>query len=141
MQDCIEWAGGFKSDGYGYLYVGERKNRKQVIAHRHVAEQHYGPLGAQVVRHRCDNRRCVNPDHLLVGSQVANARDNAVRGPRHCKLKLTLSQVKEIKKKLPHSTTVALGKEYGVSQMTISKIKTGRSWAWIDDESHLPLGE
>ena len=137
MLDCIEWAGGFKSDGYGYLYV----NGVQVIAHRHVAEQHFGPLGARVVRHRCDNRRCVNPDHLIIGDQVGNARDTCVRGERHCKLKLTLEQVKEIKAKLPYNTTVALAAEYGVTQTTISKIKTGRTWAWIDDKSHLPIGE
>ena len=77
MLDCIEWAGGFKSDGYGYLYV----NGVQVIAHRHVAEQHFGPLGARVVRHRCDNRRCVNPDHLEVGTKKDNAADMVQRLP------------------------------------------------------------
>jgi hypothetical protein len=74
---CWEWTGG-KSDGYGQLC--DEYGRK-VRAHRYSYTIHHGPIpSGRVVRHTCDNPGCVNPSHLLLGTQLDNAADRDVRG-------------------------------------------------------------
>jgi hypothetical protein len=76
---CWWWIGGVKDDGYGTLKV----NGPEVGAHRFSWEIHGGsiPEGKWVLHH-CDNPRCVNPDHLFLGTHQDNMRDRSVRG-RH----------------------------------------------------------
>ena len=74
---CWEWQGSRRGDSYGQLYV----NHKHRAAHRFsffMANYYYPP----VVRHKCDNRVCVNPHHLEGGTQTENMRDVVERG-RH----------------------------------------------------------
>jgi|MDSZ01.2.fsa_nt_gb hypothetical protein len=85
--DCWEWAGPKNHYGYGVLSTGGR-NGKSVLAHRYSWELHNGPLPigdgyhGTVVRHKCDNRSCVNPEHLEIGSQKDNVADMDKRGRR-----------------------------------------------------------
>lgn len=75
--ECWEWQGSRRGDSYGQLYVA----RKHRAAHRFsffLANCYYPP----VVRHKCDNRVCVNPHHLQGGTQTDNMRDVVERG-RH----------------------------------------------------------
>jgi hypothetical protein len=76
---CWEWNGARQSGGYGQL----RDNGKTVYAHRLAYELHAGEsVGHRVVRHSCDNRPCVNPAHLELGSRQDNMDDMKARG-RH----------------------------------------------------------
>jgi len=82
--DCWLWtAGVWKSrGGYGKFQAGSsRANARVVYAHRQAWELTNGaiPEGA-IVRHRCDNPPCVNPDHLVLGDQTDNLRDMQRRG-------------------------------------------------------------
>ncbi len=83
---CWEWTGGVNKDGYGQ--VGDSGGT--IGAHRASAELFKGgiPTG-KLVMHICDNRRCVNPDHLSFGSSRINSQDMVVKG-RHGNQKKTV---------------------------------------------------
>ena len=76
MTPCEEWAGPFFASGYGRVQVNGRSRR----AHRVVWEATQGPLAAgEHVLHKCDNKRCVNIDHLHVGSHGDNMAEAVER--------------------------------------------------------------
>ncbi len=73
---CIEWAGCTDRGGYG------RVGKRQEPAHRIAYKLTKGEPGELLVCHACDNRRCVNPDHLWLGTHDDNMRDMVEKG-RH----------------------------------------------------------
>ena len=98
------------------------------MAHRISYEIHIGPIPRGLcVRHKCDNSICVNPEHLELGTAKDNNHDKAIRG--RAARKLTAAQVQKIRadKRIGR----VIGADYGVGQITISNIKTKRSWAWL----------
>jgi hypothetical protein len=61
MNECQLWTGAIQSHGYGTLKVDGRT----IHAHRHIYELHNGPIAKDYeIHHRCNERRCINPDHL-----------------------------------------------------------------------------
>jgi hypothetical protein len=80
--DCWEWQGATRS-GYGSFYVRNilGYQRGQIGAHRYSYWIHYGePPPDLQVRHKCDNKVCVNPAHLLLGTAHDNMQDALERG-------------------------------------------------------------
>lgn len=75
---CWNWTG-YLYHGYGILSVA----RKPTKAHRVSYEIHHGAIpSGMIICHRCDNRSCVNPDHLFVGTYKDNNQDIVDKG-RH----------------------------------------------------------
>jgi HNH endonuclease len=154
---CWEWQGCRHRFGHGYIGLGGRKGGTSVV-HRVSWELHYGPIpDGLVVRHRCDNPPCVNPAHLLLGTQADNMADMVSRGRQACgpnngrarmakpevsrverlatsgernhKAKLTAAQVQEIRLALIRGDLQReIASRYGVKQMQISRIKLNKAW-------------
>lgn len=128
---CQEFAGNINSEGYGdFWFSGAR-----VTAHRVSYSLYVGDLSeGEVVRHRCDNRKCINPRHLDKGSVADNARDMVERGrssmgERNGRAKLTEAQVREIL--VSQDSTASLARQFGVGETTVRKVRLGRSWLHI----------
>lgn len=76
---CIEWQGGTDPDGYGAIKYEGRKINTHVLSY--MLANGSIPKG-MCVCHVCDNRICVNPDHLWLGTKKDNHRD-MVEKDRH----------------------------------------------------------
>lgn len=143
MSGCWLWTGDVcRGTGYGRISSINSGRREIIRAHRLSYELHVGPIPAgMMVCHRCDNRACVNPQHLFVGSALDNVRDMDAKhrrrtvvpvrahpkGSQVATAKLSESDVLDIRRRLPCPYPV-LAAEYGVDRSVISKIATGRAW-------------
>jgi hypothetical protein len=79
---CIEWQSSTRN-GYGRLIIGSRTDgtRSSVSAHRLSYEIHVGKIpDGFFVCHTCDNPKCINPDHLFVGTRQDNTDDREAKG-------------------------------------------------------------
>lgn len=134
---CIEHGGRRMRTGYGRT----QHKGKQILAHRLAyclaAEIEPEQIQGMVVRHRCDNPGCVNPEHLELGSTQDNMNDmtergRRVRGELVGNSKLTAEQIDEIRRAyVPRSKShnqYALAEKYGVSQSLISMALRGCRW-------------
>lgn len=90
---CWLWLGSVKNCGYGQIGAKTKDGRRTMFAaHRAAYIAFKGwPETGHVIRHTCDNKLCVNPDHLLSGTQLQNLLDMKARGREywgkqtHCK--------------------------------------------------------
>lgn len=73
---CHEWQSTLHRDGYGKFWDG----RSQTQAHRMAYSIYKGDPADHWVLHRCDNRKCVNPEHLYLGDAAQNTKDMFNRG-------------------------------------------------------------
>lgn len=135
--ECWEWHGS-KVCGYGQIRQRRDEGGKMEYAHRISWELAYGPIPeGKCVLHRYDNRGCVNPAHLSIGTKVDNMRDRNEKGwQAHGEsigsAKLTEQDVREICCFLDAGySIIEIAKGYEVSQATISYIKTGETWSWL----------
>lgn len=128
--ECIS----HKPNNKGYIIV--RINNKKRSLHR-LSYEYYKekiPKGL-CVRHTCDNPKCFNPTHLILGTHLDNMRDMAernrsARGERNTQAVLKEKQVKEIYlNKLDNNKVLA--KKYGVTHSNISCIRLGKTWKHI----------
>jgi len=130
--ECWEWPFSRQRQGYGHLRRGGRLES----AHRVAAALDGRDPDGRVVRHTCDHPPCVNPDHLLLGTQLDNIRDRDVRGRQvtpsgedHWAAKLTEDDVRSIRCDTRIQREIAA--EFGVSRAVVSNIKRGAVWGHV----------
>ena len=137
--DCWEWRGAM-ARGYGQIDRGggEGVMRSHRIAWE-FANNRPVPEGMCVLHH-CDNRACCNPRHLFLGTHADNVRDKVRKGRQtrgemnsH---KLSEGGVQGVRRDLRRKelSQREIGKRYGIDQTTVSNIKTGKIWAWLEEE-------
>ena len=135
---CWHWTGMKNDRGYGYVYL--HSARRMVRAHRLSYELFVGeiPEGACVC-HTCDNRACVNPDHLWIGTHGQNMGDRKNKGrydtmpvgSKHHMAKLTEANVSGMRA-LYRSGQYGfrkIARMYGVSRNAARNAITGNTWS------------
>lgn len=127
---CREWRAGSGGDGYGSIGVSGKVMR----AHRVAWALHHNtpiPQGLQII-HICNNPRCVNPEHLGLGTPSENMQHRSLSG-RHGRAKLTYDDVVLARKLAAKGISVReLAERYKVTHMTMYRVVTGRSWKCVD---------
>ena len=127
-----------KGGGYGAFLFGG----KVVSAHRvsWMLERGQIPAGMNVL-HRCDNTRCVRPDHLFLGTQRDNMRDMfkkgravRLRGVQHPCSVLTEEQVHEIRAASGRGEGSRLARKFGMTKSAVYNIRRRRTWAWLPEK-------
>jgi hypothetical protein len=122
--DCWLWMSSKNTDGYGTIKI----NKKMHVAHRVMYMLYNGTIpNGMLIRHTCRNK-CVNPEHLEIGTPAENQADR-LRDGTHIS-KLTADQVLEIRRRSAESTS-DLAKEFGVSSQTIYDIIRRTLWKHI----------
>lgn len=114
--------------GYGQICVYGR----QIATHKLAYLMAYGNPGNKHVLHSCDNKNCINPAHLHLGSNRENIQEKVSRGrsligSRHHQAILTEQQVQEIIEQ-KDVMGIELAAKYGVSKQMISRIRKGKAW-------------
>lgn len=155
--ECWEWSGTRNNSGYGMFFFAPTNV---------IRSRSFIPCGAHrlswilangrsiddglFVCHRCDNRPCINPAHLFLGTALDNVRDAIskgrmptagvdrnysymARGEASGKSKLTEAQVREIRRLRAEEglTRVELAARFGVSRTPIADILAGRTWRHV----------
>lgn len=115
---CHVWLGARFTAGYGAIHVGG----KEQYVHRVIYELRHGKISTDLqIDHLCRNRACANIDHLEVVSQTENVRRGAAT-------RLSLSEVREIRKILRFKSQTDVAKVYGFSSSNISRIERNKIW-------------
>lgn len=143
VSGCWNWTASGNQKGYGHISIeGSRLTRAHhaawLLAHFII------PDGMQVL-HRCDNRRCVRPDHLFLGTHQDNMDDMIAKGrarnvPRPGSLngfaKLNEMQVAEMRERHASGESIAdLADVYEVTESNVACILRGKTWR------HVPMAE
>jgi hypothetical protein len=137
---CWLWLATLGNEGYGQIVAF---NKRVSLAHRLSWELHTGEdPGEFKVCHRCDNRICVNPEHLFLGSDAENVADK-VNKNRHAKgikihnAVLNDGIVRDMRRDWCSGETVAsISRKYGFSHSATRSAVNRITWKHVKDISH-----
>jgi len=134
-ESCWEWTGSGdgRENGYGKFRVGE----KMIYVHRiswmiHFGEiPHDGSHHGVCICHKCDNRKCVNPKHLFLGTNSDNAIDKFRKG--RGRQKVAADKVIEIRRLCSTGNYFQreIAKMFGISDSQVGDIQNRKAWAHI----------
>ena len=129
------WIWPYTKNIYGY---GLFRFRQIILAHRFMWEQIFDkiPKGLNVL-HACDNRSCINPTHLFLGTQRDNVKDmvlkgRTAKGENHSQTKLTNNEIKDIRQLLLNGISPKyISLIYNIARSQVSCIKTRKTWSHV----------
>lgn len=133
---CWVWKGCHAGNsGYGYMTYKD----KNTLVHRASWILNFGDIPEDLcVCHRCDNKLCVNPEHLFLGSDFDNAQDKMLKGrgnigEKNALAKLTSEEVSAIRDlyQIDKIKQALLAKIFDVDNTNISSIIRRKTWAHI----------
>lgn len=128
---CWVWRGG-RDMGYGAFKLSGGKATKNTRAHQYSWELHYGPIPPKMlICHHCDNRLCVRPDHLFLGTRADNVED--ARKKARCGKKLTPPEVQTIRVLAAEGhQRKALAIRFNITYGTLKRILNRQSWGGLE---------
>lgn len=136
-EGCWEWKGGLRSTGYGQV---SRIKKSPIGSHRLSWMLFNGPIPEGLfVCHTCDNRKCVRPDHLFLGTASDNSKDcwnkgrgktSGVYGIKQWCSKLTPNKAEKIRDLVLcfGMSQREVARIYGLNQRTVYSIVHGETW-------------
>ena len=133
---CIEWLGFVNPYGYGTFWLNGRNYQAHRVSYMIFKNAELKNL---YVCHKCDNRKCVNPEHLFLGSPKDNnidmhkkGRNPNLKGTNHPLAKLTENQVKKIRNLHKKGNLQKdLAKIFKVTSNAINSIVNRKTWSHI----------
>jgi hypothetical protein len=134
---CKLWDGATGRGGYGVWWQDGRTR----LVHRCIWEKLNGPIPEKhCILHACDNPKCVNPDHLFLGTYQDNAIDarikgrlNPRRGSKHPRSKLTPEAVRLMRQmyEQDNMTFASIGELFGVHRTCVHKVCRYLAWKHV----------
>lgn len=131
--DCWEWKGALRN-GYGVMNI----DHKVVYAHRFSYELHFGTTDQPNVLHKCDNRLCLNPNHLFAGTKGDNIRDMYAKGRGRGGRKegstpiVNEEKVRQIRQLAADGVKYpAISKQFGIGIPAVSLIVARKRWTHV----------
>lgn len=134
-EGCWLWSANMNNKGYGLFRPGGTVPKQ--LAHRVSYEAAFGKIpNGGIILHSCDNRICVNPAHLRVGTFKENtadmySRDRGISGEKHPNCRIRVEDVLEMRSRAktePHSLIAA---DFSISRRHASDVIAGRRWGHI----------
>ena len=130
---CWVWTGFLTKNGYGRLKI----DGYMVFAHRAAFAHFVGPIpNALYACHTCDNRACVNPEHIFIGTHGENMNDRnskgrqaRVRGEANGNSVVTKSEASQIMAMKGVFKQREIAATFGVSRSLVAHIHSGRTWS------------
>ena len=137
--ECWNWLAGDNSRGYGVIWANGTMSK----AHRISWEMHNGKIPKDDsffktlhVLHKCDNKKCVNPNHLFLGTQYDNMKDmenknRGICGELRSNAKLNETTVRVCRRYHPAISMGKLAEIFDVCESTIWKAISRKRWRHV----------
>lgn len=138
---CIEHTQKGNHFGYGSSRLNGQRGTMHRVEYCKAHDITLGSIKGLVVRHTCDNARCINPKHLVIGTHRDNMADRCARqrtnkGEDRPQSILTDAQVRFIREHYVRYSrewgTVAIARMLGVHHRTVQGVTSGEAWTHIE---------
>lgn len=139
MQECIDHGKSGSKEGYSYRRLPI--SRKQILRHRLAYCEHHNitldDIEGYVIRHSCDNPRCINPLHLLKGTHADNVQDKVSRNrqakhEQNGRAVIRLIDAEWIRNNYVYGSrelgAPALARRFGINKTSVMRIIKGVNW-------------
>lgn len=126
--DCMLWTRCLNTDGYPHMFGNVKVHR---LVHKLSYKEN---IDGKVIRHTCDNIRCLNPEHLISGTPVDNVKDMDERGRRYKVITKDIVVKVKAMLKLNLLTQKEIAKAVNIDLRRVSDINCGK---YTDDGKFL----